>query len=357
MTDEPTPTSTAPDEYRPEEPVSQSHIQGIPAAPVGARRDERGAAGGDGVRTDAATTGPDAGPPPIPDEIREAGRLAPDHWLGMVDPTWSGEGPPPEWAVVGQWRSGLDGEIEEWRDNPEYRPSPSALGWPEPEDEVDRAIQLAATGYGPGEGVGEALVDREVAVFAKPGGGLLSAAAPDGKAVVPLFTSPVFLHTAGRLAFELVNANDLIDQVPEGHLLYLNPSAAVSMTLELGALRSAIESAGSSVPSAPSAPSAPSVPTVSRDVEPEAQATPSTEGTEPTTEGTDESERTDKSEGTEETDESEDTEGTDESEGTDGSQQAEGADGTDGAGDTVGTGSTDVLSVLAGSDQPRRTDG
>ncbi len=28
--------------------------------------------------------------PPVPDDIREAGRLAPDHWLGVVDPMWSG---------------------------------------------------------------------------------------------------------------------------------------------------------------------------------------------------------------------------------------------------------------------------
>src|SRR5689334_19769054 len=58
--------------------------------------------------------------PPVPDSIREAGRLAPDHWLGMVDPTWTGEGEPPSWALVGEWRSSPEGEIVEWRDNEEY---------------------------------------------------------------------------------------------------------------------------------------------------------------------------------------------------------------------------------------------
>ncbi|MFF3243773.1 type VII secretion system-associated protein [Streptomyces sp. NPDC002870] len=264
------PLPTVPDEETVvgplEKPGSQPQNEHIPVAPVGAQGDDRGAAGAgdDGGQADATTTGPDSDPPPIPDAIREAARLAPDHWLGMVDPTWSGEGPPPEWALVGQWRSGLDGEIEEWRDNPEYRPSPNALGWPEPEDEVDEAIQLAATGYGPGEAVGESLVGREVAVLVKPGGGVLFAAAPDGEAVVPLFTSPVFLHTAGRLAFEVMNVNDLVHQVPEGHLLYLNPSAPVSMTLELDVMRAAVESANSP---------APSVPTVSGDAEEEPEAT------------------------------------------------------------------------------------
>lgn len=182
----------------------------------------------------------DDGPPPVPDEIREAARLAPDHWLGVVDPMWSGEGQPPDWALVGRWRSGLDGEIEEWQENPDYRPSPGAHGWPGPEDEVDRAVQLAATGYGPGEAVTEALLGREVAVLTGPGGGPLSAVTPDGTPVVPLFTSPVFLHTVGRLAFELVTVDDLVGRVPEGHALYLNPSGPVSMTLELDVLRDAV---------------------------------------------------------------------------------------------------------------------
>ncbi|MFI0513842.1 type VII secretion system-associated protein [Streptomyces sp. WSLK1-5] len=180
--------------------------------------------------------------PPVPDEIREAAKLAPDHWLGMVDPTWNGEGPPPAWAVVGQWRSGLDGEIVEWQDNEEYRPSPKALGWPEPADDVDAAVQLAATGYGPGEDVTRALAElSEAAVFVTPHGDPLPATAPDGETpVVPLFTSPVYLHTSGRLAFELMPVSDVLDRLPEGHLLYLNPSAPVSMTVETDALREAL---------------------------------------------------------------------------------------------------------------------
>ncbi|MET9152630.1 type VII secretion system-associated protein [Streptomyces griseoflavus] len=192
--------------------------------------------------------------PPVPDDVREAGRLAPDHWLGVVDPMWSGAGKPPDWATTGRWRSGPDGEIVEWEDNPAYRPSPRALGWPEPEDEVDRAVQLASTGYGPGEAVPAALAGREVAVLTAPGGGPLSAAASDGTPVVPVFTSAVFLHTTGRYAFELVRVDDLLARVPEGHALYLNPSATVSMLLDPGAVRDAVgEDAGERTPDAAAA--------------------------------------------------------------------------------------------------------
>jgi hypothetical protein len=181
--------------------------------------------------------------PPIPDSIREAGRLAPDHWLGMVDPAWTGEGTPPPWALVGQWRSSPEGEIVEWRDNDEYRPSPSALDWPEPVDDVDAAVQLAATGYGPGEAVTDALAALpEVAVFVTPAGDPLPATAPDATThVIPAFTSPVYLHAAGRLAYELIAVRDLLDRLPADHVLYLNPSAPVSMTVDPAMLREALE--------------------------------------------------------------------------------------------------------------------
>ncbi|MFC9946925.1 type VII secretion system-associated protein [Streptomyces pratensis] len=181
--------------------------------------------------------------PPVPEDIREAARLAPDHWLGMVDPAWSGEGEPPDWAVVGRWRSGLGGEIEEWQANEEYRPSPQALGWPAPTDPVDEAVQLAATGYGPGDAVPRALAVTEVAVLLGPGGVPLSATSPDGAAVVPVFTSPTYLQAAGRFGYELTPVDEVVDRIPEGHVLYLNPSGPVGMTVETDALRQAVEAA------------------------------------------------------------------------------------------------------------------
>ncbi|WP_455356475.1 type VII secretion system-associated protein [Streptomyces sp. SYSU K217416] len=200
----------------------------------------------DDTAVEASTAGSgttDDAAPPVPEEIMEAARLAPDHWLGMVDPAWSGEGEPPNWAVLGQWRSGPDGEIEEWRPNEEYRPSPQALNWPAPTDPVDEAVQLAATGYGQGEAVPRTLAGAEVAVLLDPGGVPLSATSPDGAAVVPVFTSPAYLHAAGRFGYELAPVIELVDRIPEGHMLYLNPSGPVGMTVETDALRQALEAA------------------------------------------------------------------------------------------------------------------
>ncbi|WP_443051418.1 type VII secretion system-associated protein, partial [Streptomyces sp. JV184] len=101
----------------------------------------------------------------MPDHIREAAREAPDHWIGVVDPAWTDAAPPPPSALAGEWRSGRDGDVVEWHANDDYRPSPLALGWPEPTDTVDAAVQLAVTGYGSLDDAVEALAGAEVMVL------------------------------------------------------------------------------------------------------------------------------------------------------------------------------------------------
>ncbi|MFI2508628.1 type VII secretion system-associated protein [Streptomyces sp. NPDC018972] len=170
--------------------------------------------------------------PTPPDDIVEAARLAPDHWISMIDPGWDGEGVPPDRVVVGRWRTGATGEIEEWEDNEAYRPSPESLGWPEPTDDVDRALQLAVTGYGPAEDVLRALATAEVAVLTLPDGSLVTAAVEDGGLVVPVFTAPPHLDSVGGFAFERVTVPALLDRLPPGHALYVNPASPVGSVLE-----------------------------------------------------------------------------------------------------------------------------
>ncbi|MGW1715474.1 type VII secretion system-associated protein [Streptomyces sp. NPDC002156] len=195
--------------------------------------------------------------PAPPEEFVKAAKLLPDHWLYFVDPTWRGEGQPPEWAVVGQWRTDLDGEIIEWQDNEAYKPSPDAHGWPEPEDVIDAAIQLATTGYAPAETVTRELATAELAVLVTLDGTPVSAAKPDGTAVILAFSSPTFLHRYGQLSFELMKTPDLLDRLPTDHSLCVNPSATVSMVVDTDALRAAVTKAETEA----AAPAAPRVPT------------------------------------------------------------------------------------------------
>ncbi|MFE6739582.1 type VII secretion system-associated protein [Streptomyces tubercidicus] len=195
--------------------------------------------------------------PEPPPEVIEAARTAPDHWLAMVDLTWQGEGPPPLWALIGQWRSGPTGEIEEWRDNPEYRPSPQMLDWSEPTDAVDCALQLAATGYGPGKDVSEALARAEVSVLVTATGSPLAAASPEGTPVIPVYTSQSYLESVGRLLYDRRPVAELVEQLPPGHALYLNPTGPVSMLVDTEELRAALAGVSGSETREPAAPVTP----------------------------------------------------------------------------------------------------
>ncbi|MGO4754688.1 type VII secretion system-associated protein [Streptomyces sp. 2MCAF27] len=206
-----------------------------------------------GEATTPATSGeaPATVDPAPPEEFVQAAKAAPNHWLYLTDPTWRGEAPPPEFAVVGQWRSDDNGEIVEWQANEDYVPSPGARGWPEPTDDVHRAGQLAPTGYGPADDVTAALAKAELAMLVTADGRPVSASAADGTAVVPIYTSARHLHKTGPLGFERVRIADVLDRIPEGHNVSVNSSAAVSMVLvtdKLVAALAAVESAPAEEP-------------------------------------------------------------------------------------------------------------
>ncbi|MFJ9031024.1 type VII secretion system-associated protein [Streptomyces sp. NPDC102274] len=179
--------------------------------------------------------------PELPDDVREMARLVPDHWLGVVDPTWRDGLEPPAWAIVGQWRSDSDGEVVEWADNPDYRPSPTMLGWSDPEDPLDAAVQLAATGYGPMEDVPRLLTRAQVAVLVDSADSPVVAAAPDGTAVIPVFSSQPHLDKVGALRYRLIAGSELPSQIPEGCHLYLNPAGPVAFTVDRDALLNALQ--------------------------------------------------------------------------------------------------------------------
>ncbi|MFF1489619.1 type VII secretion system-associated protein [Streptomyces sp. NPDC058319] len=180
----------------------------------------------------------------IPDELREAAKAAPDHWLGLVDPGWRSEGPPPRWTVAGEYRSSPEGEVVEWRDNEEYRPSPLALGWPQPTDPVDLAIQLASTGWGPPEDVPRQLAGTVVGIWLAADGTPLRTRTPDGTPVVPVFTSGDQMEAAGQFATNTIPVEELAGQLTGDEQLYLNPFGVVAMLVAPEAVLTAANDRG-----------------------------------------------------------------------------------------------------------------
>ncbi|HWU09008.1 MAG TPA: type VII secretion system-associated protein [Streptomyces sp.] len=172
--------------------------------------------------------------PVPPGDIVAAARTAPDHWLSVTDRHWLGETddePAPPWAVLGRWRSDTHGEIVEWEANPDYRPSPAALGWAPPVTDADAAVHLAATGYGPDADVTEALAKAgAVAVCVAENGEPAWTRAPGGALTVPVFpVSP--RASADRLPAHVTMAlPDLLDRLPPGRdVMFLSASAPAAL--------------------------------------------------------------------------------------------------------------------------------
>lgn len=173
----------------------------------------------------------------VPDAVRDAARRAPGHWVGIVDPEWAEERTPPEWAVLGEWRSDEDGGVGEYRANPAYRPSARVLGWPEPTDPVDAAAQRAATGYGSVEAALEALAEAEITVVRGPDGGPLTAAGRDGSPVLLLFTSPTHEFMSSALHHDSLPARELVRSLSTaGTLLMVNAGAAAPLLVPADSL-------------------------------------------------------------------------------------------------------------------------
>ncbi|GAA3560312.1 hypothetical protein GCM10022295_48120 [Streptomyces osmaniensis] len=192
--------------------------------------------------------------PEIPEAVRDAARRAPGHWIGMVDPEWTQDRTPPEWAVLGEWQSDESGDVGDYRPNPAYRPSARVLGWPEPTDPVDAAAQRAATGYGSVDEAIAALTETEITVVRGPEGGPLTAAGLDGAPVILSFTSPAHEFMSSALRHDTVPARELARSLRgSGAQLMVNAGAAAPLLVPADRLLDA-----SPEPEAEQAPAAPS---------------------------------------------------------------------------------------------------
>ncbi|MFH8387920.1 type VII secretion system-associated protein [Kitasatospora sp. NPDC018058] len=179
------------------------------------------------------TTPQPAGPPapPITDALRQRALSAPGKWIYEIDPAFDPNGQVPLYGILGWWEVGPFGDLD-WTGNPDYRPSPKALGMYQPENDAEAALQAAATGHGPEDDLLAALRDTALAVLAHPqSSGLYVEPHPETAGVVTAYTSPSRLPTDWP-GYRLLTGRQIAAEVPGG-LLRLNPTARPSVTVPL----------------------------------------------------------------------------------------------------------------------------
>jgi hypothetical protein len=178
------------------------------------------------------------GKPEITPEMRENARTNPNSWLYVIDEAFDARGPVPSWAVVGAYPVNGTGEVvEDFHPNDRYRPSPKALGFPEPRNELERLLQLVRAEHRPAEDLPRVILDSTLFVYAlspvqRTVIGFHNA---DGRVMVPAYTAKALVprewpHARAVLGRDIVgllaghpvavNPHDLITAVvPAEHLL------------------------------------------------------------------------------------------------------------------------------------------
>ena len=176
--------------------------------------------------------------PPITDGMRESALHNPNSWLYVIDPAFDPNSEVPPWGIVGAYPVDAFGEIESrFARNDTYRPSPRALGWPEPTTQLERMIQLAKAGHRAARELPAAVLDATLLVYARfDADGLL--AFPDRyskRLVVPACTSAdqVPAHWPG---WRRVRGSDLVPALGDCPLA-INADGPISAIIPAQLLR------------------------------------------------------------------------------------------------------------------------
>ncbi len=164
------------------------------------------------------------GKPEITPEMRANARTNPNSWLYVIDEAFDARGPVPSWAVVGAYPVNGTGEVvEDFHPNDRYRPSPKALGFPEPCNELERLLQMVRTEHRPAEDLPRVILDSTLLVYAlspvqRTVIGFHNA---DGRVMVPAYTSKSLVPREWPHA-RAVLGRDIVGLLA-GHPLAVNP--------------------------------------------------------------------------------------------------------------------------------------
>ena len=179
--------------------------------------------------------------PEITAEMRANARKNPNSWLYVIDEAFDPNGQVPSWAVVGAYPVNDGGEIvADFHPNEQYRPSPQALGFPEPRTALERMLQLVRTKHRPPEDLPAVILDATLFVYALSPvqRTVIGFHDQDGRIVVPAYTAkalvpPEWPHARAVLGRDMV---ELLD----GHPVVINPHELVTAVVPAGHLAKAL---------------------------------------------------------------------------------------------------------------------
>ncbi|NIH77838.1 type VII secretion system-associated protein [Amycolatopsis viridis] len=182
------------------------------------------------------------GKPKITEEMRANARANPNSWLYVIDEAFDPHGPVPSWAVVGAYPVNGSGDIvEDFHPNDRYRPSPKALGFPEPRNDLERLLQLVRTNHRPASDLPPVILDATLFVYALAPmqRTVIGFHNTDGRVLVPAYTAkslvpPEWPHARAVLGRDMV-------PLLAGHAVAINPHDVVTAVVPAEHLVAALE--------------------------------------------------------------------------------------------------------------------
>lgn len=164
------------------------------------------------------------GKPKITEEMRANAKANPNSWLYVIDEAFDPDGPVPSWAVVGAYPVNGAGDIvEDFHPNDRYRPSPKALGFPEPRNELEQLLQLVRTNHRPAADLPRVILDSTLFVYALSPvqRTVIGFHNTDGRVLVPAYTAKALVPREWPHARAVLGR----DMVPllAGHPVTINP--------------------------------------------------------------------------------------------------------------------------------------
>ncbi|GAB3485654.1 type VII secretion system-associated protein [Amycolatopsis cihanbeyliensis] len=167
--------------------------------------------------------------PEITREMRANARANPNSWLYVIDEAFDPNGRVPSWAVVGAYPVNAAGDIvEDFHPNDRYRPSPKALGFPEPRNDLERLLQLVRTKHRPAEDLPRVILGSTLFVYAMSPvqRTVIGFHDQDGRVLVPAYTAKSLVPEEWPHA-RAVLGRDMVDLLA-GHPVVINPHDVVT---------------------------------------------------------------------------------------------------------------------------------
>lgn len=143
--------------------------------------------------------GPKMLAPEVTEVMRYVAERQPGKVIFAIDPAYDPHGEVPEERMLGGWTIDENGVIGDFRFNPTYEPTLTALRYRPPENEVERTLQAVVSRRGTPEALLDAFREGTLLVSVDEGGGQLRFRQGDaGERFLDVYTGTQYVPDEGR---------------------------------------------------------------------------------------------------------------------------------------------------------------